>query len=256
MNSSPIDTLYPRFLPLGDSALTVEIGDRIDGKLVAAVADLDARIAAKIDAGRMKGIVEAVPTYRSLTLIFDPEVVSRCALQRQVAALLSAPPRRVSRKGDCWRLPVCYDPGYGSDLERIAGERGLSPDGIVALHAGRTYTVYMIGFLPGFPYMGDVAEELRLPRLTEPRVRVPAGSVAIAGQQTAVYPAESPGGWNIIGRCPLPLFEPRRPQPALLSPGDRVTFEPVTVKRYEALAAAGRNNGLDLRQFVTRGVTR
>ena len=242
----------PRFLPLGDSALSVEFGDRIDSGLLAAVTALDARLAAEAAAGRLPGVVETVPTYRSLAVLFDPDVTSWCDLQARITALLDSSLAATTAQGNRWRLPVCYDPGYGLDLERVAADRGLSPDEVVALHTGRTYTVYLIGFLPGFPYMGDVDEALRLPRLPEPRVRVPAGSVAIAGQQTAVYPWESPGGWNILGRCPLHLFDPRRPHPSLLGPGDRVAFERVSPDRYDELAGAVREGALDLERFVTR----
>ena len=245
--------MKPRFLPLGDSAVTVEFGDRIDRTLVASVAALDQRLTREKEAGRLPGLVETMPTYRSLTVIFDPGVLSWSSLQTRILGLLEESLDGESRAGGRWRLPVCYHAEYGLDLEQVAETLGLSPAQIVELHVSQTYTVYMIGFLPGFPFMGDVVSALHLPRLRQPRTRVPAGSVAITGQQTAIYPWESPGGWNILGRCPLPLFDAHRAQPALLGPGDRVDFELVAPDRYEELAAAAREHTLDFAQFRIEG---
>jgi inhibitor of KinA len=245
--------MQARFLPLGDSAVTVEFGDRIDQTLVASVAALDERLSREKEAGRLPGIVETMPTYRSLTVIFDPGLISWSALKRRILKLMSAPLESESRSASSWRLPVCYHADYGPDLEQVASARGLTPAQVVELHVSQSYIVYMIGFLPGFPFMGDVLPALDMPRLREPRTRVPAGSVAITGQQTAIYPWESPGGWNILGRCPLPLFDAQRTLPALLGPGDRVSFEMVSPERYEELARAAREQSLDLAQFRTGG---
>jgi inhibitor of KinA len=242
----------PRFLPVGDSALTVEFGDCIDRGLVAAVAALDARLAAAAVTGRLAGVIETMPTYRSLTVIFDPELISWGSLRTGITELLNEPTDRTTGPVNRWKIPVCYDAGYGLDLEAVAAARGLTTAEVVELHTGRTYSVYMIGFLPGFPFMGDVAQELRLPRLREPRTRVPAGSVAIAGQQTAIYPWESPGGWNILGRSPLALFDAQRPEPALLGPGDLVSFGRISPDRFDELASAAREGTLDFGQFQMR----
>jgi inhibitor of KinA len=243
----------PRFLPLGDSALTVEFGDRIEQELVSAVAALDASLATAMVAGLLSGVIETMPTYRSLTVIFDPELISWNSLRTGITELLNEATDGGTGPVNRWKIPVCYDAGYGLDLEAVAAAQGLTPAEVIELHAGRTYSVYMIGFLPGFPFMGDVVPALRLPRLLEPRTRVPAGSVAIAGQQTAIYPWESPGGWNILGRSPLPLFDAHRPKPALLGPGDQVSFERVSPDRYDELASAVREETLDLGQFLAQG---
>lgn len=244
--------MLPRFLPLGDSALTVEFGDRIDQALLASVAALDDRLIRDKEAGRLPGIIETMPTYRSLTVIFDPGLLSWNALQSRILALLNESMDRESRPTNVWKLPVCYDTGYGMDLEHVASSKGLTPAKVIELHVSQTYTVYMIGFLPGFPYMGDVVPGLEIPRLLVPRTRVPAGSVAITGQQTVIYPWESPGGWNILGRCPLPLFDAQRLHPALLGPGDRVTFEVISGDRYEELASAAREYPFDFERFRMR----
>lgn len=241
--------MFPRFLPSGDSALTVEFGDRIDQALLASVATLDGGINREKDAGRLYGIIDTIPTYRSLTVIFDPGVLSWDTLRQLIIKLIDESELGQTGSASHWKLPVCYDDDYGIDLGHVASSLGLSTNEVVRLHSDQIYTVYMIGFLPGFPFMGDVAPALEIPRLIEPRTRVPAGSVAIAGQQTAIYPWESPGGWNILGRCPIPLFNAHRLQPALLSPGDRVSFETIDYDLYEELATKSLENSLDFEQF-------
>jgi inhibitor of KinA len=241
--------MIPRFLPLGDSALTVEFGNCIDQKLLASVAALDELLSREKEAGRLPGMVEAIPTYRSLTVLFDPELLTSRSLQSQIMLLLNESLDGKTGSGNHWNLPVCYDADYGIDLERVAAMLKLSPAEIIELHSSRTYTVYLIGFLPGFPFMGDVVTELQIPRRQEPRTKVPAGSVAIAGQQTAIYPWESPGGWNILGRCPLPLFDAHRLRPTLLGPGDRIDFQIISPDQYEEFAASSREQSLDFGQF-------
>ncbi len=236
--------MAPRLLALADRALVVELGDEISRPLLARVSALDAALRAELDRGGLEGVVETVPSYRSVAIVYDPLRTTRAALERRVAPLLGAPldaaPAPPSRT---WTLPVLYGGAAGPDLADVAAARGLSTDDAIALHAGTTYDVYVLGFLPGFAYLGDVPPELRLPRRREPRTRVAAGSVAIAGAQTAIYPCESPGGWHLVGRCPVPLFDPRRARPALLAPSDRVRFAPVCEERFrelEASIAAGR----------------
>lgn len=243
----------PRFLNLGDSALTVEFGDRIEEQLVETVAAFDRRLNRVMEQGELRGVVETIPTYRSLTVIFDPLRISREQLQQRLLDLLAEPAEGVDRNIRCWSLPVCYGGEYGPDLEKVAKRCGLASDEVVDLHSQQTYQVYMIGFAPGFPYMGEVPVQLQMPRLKEPRIRVPVGSVAITGRQTAVYPWESPGGWLLLGRCPLSLFDTGRTEPALLAAGDRVNFQSVTsadFDRYEAAAGAGT---LDYSIFLKQG---
>jgi KipI family sensor histidine kinase inhibitor len=242
--------LKPRFLNLGDSALTVEFGNAIDRQLVAAIANFDARLERERQAGRLDGIIETVPTFRSLTVIFNPLELSRRELQGKLEGLLAEGIDRADFHGRHWRLPVCYGGEFGPDLASVASTRGLSPGEVVDLHLGQTYLVYMLGFLPGFPFMGDVVPQLHMPRRLEPRVRVPAGSVAITGQQTAIYPWESPGGWQLLGRCPLRLFDPYRPQPALLAPGDRVNFEIIDEPSFHELSNAVQAGSIDSTSFL------
>ena len=246
--------LQPRFLNLGDRALTLEFGETIDQQLVSAVSALDVRLTRKIAAGQLNGVIETVPTFRSLTVIFDPLILSRTELQDRLIAMLSETEASTQKSARHWCLPVCYGENYGPDLESAAASLGLTQQKVIDLHANQTYLVYMIGFLPGFPYMGDVDPALYLPRHTEPRVRVPVGSVAITGQQTAIYPWESPGGWQLLGRCPLALFDAQRSEPALLGPGDRVNFQPISETYYQELAEAIQDSSLDFSQFLLKEV--
>ncbi len=222
-----------RFLAAGDRALVVEFGDRINRALSAEVL----RLNASLRASGLAGVVETVPTFRSLMVHYDPLVTTRANLERGIASLLDRKPGSRST-GTLWRVPVCYDGEFAPDLAEVAHLTGLSPGEVVALHSGTRYHVYMLGFLPGFPYMGDVPAQLALPRRADPRVRVPAGSIAIATTLTAIYPYESPGGWHLIGTTPIRLFDPERAQPALFAPGDAVQCELVDTAAFASIKQA------------------
>jgi KipI family sensor histidine kinase inhibitor len=180
--------------------------------------------------------VEAVPTYRSLIVHYDPLALSASSLTGRIVDLMRGlkPAQGGARH---WHLPACYDPRVAPDLDEVAARTGHSPAQVVELHSATTYHVYMIGFLPGLAYLGDVPKELGLPRRPTPRLKVPAGSVAIATTMTSVYPIENPGGWHLIGRSPVPFLERHPVVRALLAPGDKVTFAPVSLREYEDLAA-------------------
>lgn len=234
--------LEPRFLPCGDAALTVEFGDAISHTLLARVKALDAVLADQA----IDGLIEAMPTFRSLTLFFDPVRTDARTIEQAVRPLLE----RTDRTGEpvsgaCWRLPVCYGGVHGPDLEPCASALGMRADALVQAHLARAYRVYMLGFLPGFPFMGDLDPALHLPRRSAPRVRVARGSVAIANGLTAIYPAESPGGWHLLGRCPVPLFDVTRSRPSLLAPGDEVRFFAVDVAAYGEIEAGISGGRLD-----------
>src|SRR5215813_11089863 len=229
-----------RFLPAGDRALVVEFGDHIDRALSAEVL----RLEASLRSNGLAGVVETVPTFRSLTVHYDPLITTGTDLEHAIASLLDREPGSRST-GTLWRVPVCYDGEFAPDLAEVARLTGLSPDEVVALHSGTRYHVYMLGFLPGFPYMGDLPPELALPRRADPRLRVPAGSISIATTLTAIYPYESPGGWHLIGATPIRLFDIERPNPALLAPGDAVIFEPIDRARYEEVRKAVENRSYE-----------
>ena len=221
-----------RLLPCGDTALAVEFGDGIDRRVSALVLGLAERLAT----ASIAGLVELVPTFRSLMIHYDPSVLSQEALKTKLAPLLSGL-EAAEGSGRLWRVPACYHPSLAPDLAEVAGRTGLSPDQVAEHHSAVTYHVYMVGFLPGYPYMGDLPPELALPRRENPRTKVPAGSIAIATTLTAVYTLESPGGWHLIGRTPVPLWDLRHDPPAILSAGDKVEFQPISLGQYEALSA-------------------
>jgi inhibitor of KinA len=222
-----------RFLPSGDTAVVAEFGDRIDRALNQRVL----RLNAAVRAAGIPGVVETLPTFRSLLVHYDPLATRNADVIAAIERLLALD-ETVAQSGTLWRIPACYEGTHAPDLEEVAQRAGLAADEVIRLHSGTQYQVYMIGFSPGFPYMGDVPAPLALPRRTDPRVRVPAGSIAIAAGMTAVYPVESPGGWHLIGSTPVRFFDVSAPQPALLAPGDRVLFEPVDESEYERIGAA------------------
>ncbi|ATE61842.1 5-oxoprolinase subunit PxpB [Thauera sinica] len=246
--------MKPRLLDAGDAAFTIEFGDAIDPRLLAEVNALDAAIARLQAEGGLPGLIETMPTFRSLTVFFDPLVTGREALIAALRPLFDAAGGGGAPAGRRWCLPVCYEGDAAPDLAGTARAIGASADEVVALHGGVEYRVYMLGFLPGFPFMGDLPERLRLPRRAEPRLRVPAGSVAIATGLTAIYPWESPGGWHLLGRCPVQLFDVRRVAPALLAAGDRVRFEPIPMAEFQRLAAAVQAGEIDPRQWLQPAV--
>jgi KipI family sensor histidine kinase inhibitor len=212
--------MFPRVLELGDAALTLEFGERIDPALNARVMAADAALRA----ANLAGVTDLVPTYRSLTVHFDPLVVDRGVLIEALRAAANAPTNSAS-VGRRFEIPVRFGGEFGPDLDAVAAATGRSAKEVIDTLCRLDLRVYLIGFLPGFPYMGDLPDWLALPRRTTPRTAVPAGSVAIAGPQAAVYPWQSPGGWHLLGRTEQPMFDATRAErPALLAPGDTVRF--------------------------------
>ncbi len=216
----------PTFLPAGDAALVVEFGYSIDR----AVSDRVLALAAVVR--DIDGVLETVPTFRSLLVQYDPLRTRAEALEAAIRGLLrgAAPATRNAKR---WRLPACYEPALAPDIADVADRAGMSVEDVATLHASTPFHVYLVGFAPGFAYMGDLPERLSFPRRTSPRVKVPAGSVAIAQRLTGVYPHESPGGLHLIAACPVRFFNPEADRPSLLAPGDEVLFEPVARDEYE-----------------------
>lgn len=222
----------PRFLPAGDAALVVELGDAIDDRLNERVMALDRAIAGT----GIPGVEETVPTYRSLLVLYEPDAIGWAELVRRLSALLDdLPAEAPAPAGRRWTLPVVYGGSFGEDLAFVAASHGLSEAEVVERHAGAEYRVHMIGFQPGFAYLGGLDPALRTPRRADPRPKVPAGTIAIGGAQTAVYSVEAPSGWHLLGRTPVRVFDLRRPEPFLLAPGDRVRFRPVPGDAWDGL---------------------
>jgi KipI family sensor histidine kinase inhibitor len=221
-----------RYLPFGDSALIVEFGDTINAAINRKVIALSETI----EKAGIKGIKELVPTYRSLLIRYNPaettyqQLIS--SIEKFEKALEETP---LEAKKERIVIPIVYGGVYGPDLSYVAEYHGLTEEKVVKLHSEREYRVYMIGFVAGFPYLGDVSDEIATPRLETPRLKVPAGSVGIAEKQTGIYPCEAPGGWRIIGRTPIKLFDPLWQPPALLKPGDTVKFKPISEEEFQKI---------------------
>jgi len=222
-------------MPFGDAALLVEFGETMSLETNRKVINLNDAI---LKAG-IKAVEELVPTYRSLLIRYDPQETSYEQIVFRVKDLEKTWERYAGRlEGRKTIVPVVYGEEYGPDLGHVARVHGLTEEQVIRLHSGREYRVYMIGFVAGFPYLGEVADEIATPRLETPRLKVPRGSVGIAERQTGIYPREAPGGWQIVGRTPLRLFDPQREPPALLKPGDTVEFRSISLGEYRALLEA------------------
>lgn len=221
----------PSYRPMGDRGLLIEfeemISPEVNGKVRALLQG--------IEAARIPGVQEVVPAYRSLLVYYDPLVISQADLCAKIRDIEGELGHLKLPKPRVFRLPVCYGGEMGPDFPYVAKHNGLTEEEVVAIHSEATYLVYMIGFLPGFPYLGGMSPRIATPRLPEPRTRIPAGSVGIAGDQTGIYPIESPGGWQIIGRTPVELFTPQNEPPVLLAMGDFVEFFPIPLEEFREI---------------------
>lgn len=229
--------------PMGDNALIVELGDAISESTHLRVQAAWRALAAE----PLPGVSEAVPAYTTVTLFYDPALVVRAGapaeeivtwLGARVRERLKHPPKAANTKPRTVEVPVGYGGDLGPDLGRVAAQAKLSSEEVVKRHARAEYRVHLIGFAPGFPYLGGLPKELVTPRHAKPRMAVPAGSVGIGGEQTGIYPQVTPGGWNLIGRTPLRLFRPHEDPPVLLQPGDIVKFRPVSSEEFTKLQEA------------------
>ena len=210
----------PKIVPLGDSSLLVQFGNEIDIRINQRVHAL----ARFVDVSSMQGIIETVPAYATLLIQYDPFLISFTQVREFLREKIFQVEETASRKPRQVEVPVRYGGEYGIDLESVARHLNLQIEDVIHIHTHRTYTVFMVGFTPGFPYMGKLDDVLIMPRLKTPRTRVPAGTVAIAGTQTGIYPIASPGGWQLIGWTPMQLFDPNSDTPFLFAPGDEVRF--------------------------------
>lgn len=249
MNAPALQT--PRLLALGDAAWTLEFGSDISTSTNARVTDLADRVAQLRQTEPLfAAVTDVVPTFRSLTVHFDPLVMDADSLGERLLALGQQGGQRVN-EGHHWRLPVCFEPSFAPDLPRLAEAKGLTEAEVIKKLQDAVFRVYVIGFQPGFPYMGGLPAELSMPRLASPRQRVPAHSLAVAGEMCAVYPWDSPGGWNLLGRTPVPLFDLRCAEhPAVLAVGDQVRWQAVPLDEYERLHRLGQAGQLPRNTFL------
>ena len=214
--------------PLGDAALTIDFGNRIDDNINSKVLQLFHRLQ-----HLSPFIRDVIPAYSSITVCYDvlalytKEKTAYQVVKEMVEPMITES-GEAEPVGRTIRIPVCYAARYAPDLEELARQKNLSIDEVIRLHTATMYRVYMIGFLPGFAYMGKVDERIATPRKSQPRTAVPAGAVGIAAEQTGIYPLTSPGGWNIIGQTPLPLFDKEKEPAVRLQPGDQISFYTIT----------------------------
>jgi KipI family sensor histidine kinase inhibitor len=213
---------------VGENAMMLYLGEQASPEVSARVQ----AAATMVESALGDDLVDLVPSYASLLILYDALATDHLSVAHRVRTSLRTLGDLSTREGRTVVLPVYYAPEAGADLEPLAARAGLDIDQVIALHTGVEYRVYAIGFAPGFAYLGEVDERIAAPRLATPRQRVPWGAVAIADRQTAVYPATSPGGWNLIGRCPVRMFDPDANPSMPVSVGDRVRFEPVSRDRF------------------------
>lgn len=228
--------------PLGDRSIIIEWEQQIDP----AVHHRVMQAFHSLQSLQQPYILDLIPAYASLTVVYDAALMRRHnplpageSIQAVVINALAQGTASETVKPRLLEIPVCYHPSLGLDLTAMAEQKGLSMEEIIQLHTSQIYTVYMLGFLPGFPYMGKVADQLATPRLKQPRLHVPAGSVGIAGSQTGIYSMESPGGWNIIGRTPVRLFDVEKEEPCYCRPGDEVRFVQVELEDFNRMIDVG-----------------
>lgn len=226
-----LNPVFPRFATLSDRALVVHLGDQIDTAMFRAVRSMSRQLEANPPAG----MVEVVPAFTTVAVYYDPLCTSEAELTSHINGLESLldstaePPPRIVE------IPVCYGGEFGSDLEFVAKHARISTSEVIEVHSAADYLVHMIGFAPGFPYLGGMSSKISTPRRSSPRLRIPPGSVGIAGDQTGIYPLETPGGWQLIGRTPLALFRPEQDPPTLLQAGDVVRFRSITPQQFREL---------------------
>ena len=222
-----------KFLPAGDLAVSVELGEEISREVNARVLALDYLIQQK----GLPGVVETVPAFCSLLVYYDPLMVGFQELTTALRTLVPQARPSVLPPARTVEMPCCYGGELGFELDAVAAKLGLSPEEVVRLHAGADYHVYFVGFTPGLPYMTGMPDRLTIPRLETPRTRTPLGSVGIGGMQCCIYPVESPGGFWVLGRTPLRLYDRTAADPILLRAGDHVRFRPIDPSEFDTIAA-------------------
>jgi KipI family sensor histidine kinase inhibitor len=217
-----------RILTEGDCSLLVEFGQEIRP-------DINRKISATVQMMKqqhIEGVVDVIPAFCSLLINYDPRVISFEEIRERIQGIIKLDVKAGEQKKKIYEIPVCYGGEYGPDIEHIAQHAGLTVEEVIKLHSSRDYLIYMLGFLPGFCYLGGLDERIHTPRLANPRIKINAGSVGIGGSQTGIYPLDSPGGWQLMGMTPVKTYDPERETPILLEAGDYIRFVPIDEAEY------------------------
>ncbi|MBU3170024.1 5-oxoprolinase subunit PxpB [Clostridium estertheticum] len=220
-----------KYLIAGDRALVVEFGDKIEEQVNSKIRSLTVAIAQE----GIIGINETIPTYRSLMVIYDPIIMELDELISVLKSIILKMHELKLPDAKVIEIPTLYGGEYGPDIDFVAKHNKISIDEVIKIHTDREYLIYMIGFTPGFPYLGGMSDKIEAPRLQNPRTKIPVGSVGIAGKQTGIYPVESPGGWQLVGRTPVKLYDPCRDEPVLLNAGDYIKFVSIDENEYKII---------------------
>ena len=223
--------MKPRILISGDTSITVEFGNEISSEINNTIRAFNYAL----KKSKVPGIVETVPTFRSLMIHYDPAVISFDDLVKELAQIGQHMNALSQKTSHVIEIPVCYGGVYGQDLPFVAAHTGLSEQEVIKLHTQPEYLIYMLGFLPGFSYLGGLDPRLITPRLENPRTLIEAGSVGIGGAQTGIYPLDSPGGWQLIGKTPVKVYDPSRENPILYRAGDLIKFIPITEEEFRSI---------------------
>lgn len=234
-----------KYLISGDRAIVIEFGNKISEKINSKVRAM--MIA--IDKKNIAGIVEMIPTYRSLMIHYNPLKVDFYFLCKELKSVEKQLDDIEIPLPEVIEIPTLYGGDYGVDIENVAKHNGLTVDEVVKIHTSKEYLIYMLGFTPGFPYLGGMDERIATPRLKTPRTKISGGSVGIAGSQTGIYPIDSPGGWQLIGKTPLKLYDPYREKPILLQSGNYIKFVPIDEQTYIKIEEAIKNNTYEYRIY-------
>lgn len=225
------------FLPCGDSAVTVcfsaEISEEAN-RLVTSLSNV-------LESGKISAVNDIIPAFSSLTVIYDPCEISYSKLTRKLKEIIKHLNISSGTSSKLYKIPVCYDGEFAPDMENVMHHTGLDREEIIKIHTGTDYLIYMLGFLPGFAYLGGLDKRIETPRLESPRVEIPSGSVGIGGAQTGIYPVSSPGGWQLIGKTPIKVYDAKREKPILYNAGDYIRFVRISTEEYKQIQAEVEN---------------